>query len=138
MFEFPVEFQIKSPSTSKMHGMDKKDDGHIKTITITTNIMNNDNLVLRNSCCIKPLCCEIADYTKYTHEGTRNETEWEGSSISKFCYRCVPPQKSTLVCSFCKKALVYLEMCLACIIMFFPKTKTWHGLASIWGATIII
>ncbi len=85
MFEFPIEFQVKSPSASKMHGMDKKDDGHAETITITTNIMNNDNLVLRNSCCIRPLCWEIADFSKYTHKGTRNETEWEGSSISKFC-----------------------------------------------------
>ncbi len=85
MFEFPVEFQVKSPSASKMHGMDKKDDGHAKTITITTNIMNNDNLVLKHSCCIRPLCCEIVDYSKYTHEGTRNEAKWEGSSISKFC-----------------------------------------------------
>jgi hypothetical protein len=31
------------------------------------------------------LCCEIADYSKYTHKGTRNETKWEGWSISKFC-----------------------------------------------------
>jgi hypothetical protein len=63
VFEFPIEFQIKSPSASKMHGMDKKDDGHAETITITTNIMNNDNLVLRNSCYIRPLCCEIANYS---------------------------------------------------------------------------
>ncbi len=85
MFEFPIKFQIKSPSTSKMHGMDKKDDGHIKTITITINIMNNDNLVLINSCCIRPFYCEIVDDSKYTHKGTRNETKWEGSSIFKFC-----------------------------------------------------
>ncbi len=85
MFEFLIEFQIKSPFAFKMHGMDKKDDGHAKTITIATNIMKNDNLVLRNSCCTRPLCCEIADYSKYTHKGTRNETKWEGWLISKFC-----------------------------------------------------
>ncbi len=124
MFEFPIAFQVKSPSASKMHGMDKKDDGHIETITITTNMMNNDNLVLKNSCCIRPLCCEIADFSKYTHEGTRNETKWDGSSISKFFKGCVPPPKSTLICSFCKKAFVCLEVCLLCTIMFFPKTKT--------------
>ncbi len=85
MFELLVEFQVNSPFASKMHGMDKKDHGHAKTITLTTNIMNNDNLVLINSCCIRPLCCEIANYSKYIHKGTRNEIKWEGSSISKFC-----------------------------------------------------
>jgi hypothetical protein len=71
MFEFPIAFQVKSPSASKMHGMDKKDDGHIETITITTNMMNNDNLVLKNSCCIRPLCCEIADFSKIHTRGNK-------------------------------------------------------------------
>jgi hypothetical protein len=56
------------------HGMDKKDDGHAWTITKTTNVKNDLDLVFRWSHYLGHLQCKYCDCLQFLHLGSLNKT----------------------------------------------------------------
>ncbi len=129
MFDLPPKSTIKQfvgqmlGGRQMHHGMDKKDDGHTWTITKTTNIKNDLDLVFRWSHCLGHLQCKHLDCPQFLHLGSLNKIEWDGFFISQLLLGVGPPSKSTLACSYCKRTLVCVNTCDAHIYYVLPRNK---------------
>jgi hypothetical protein len=105
-----------------MHGMDKRNDGHAWTKTVTSNIKSDTSLTFRTSTCIGHLRCENQDckYTSRIHRTSPvNEREWDGFTMTTIPVGQPAPARSSLVYKICKVPPICITTCAARIYYVF-------------------
>jgi hypothetical protein len=80
LFELPPLLP-NAYGSSKMHGMDRKNNGHAWCKVITTNIKNSFGLTFKKIHCLGHLCCVQDDCDNFVHSAFYNETFWCGESV---------------------------------------------------------
>ena len=99
-----------------MFGMDKRQDGHVWTKTVTPNISNILDLSFRSSSCVGHLRCEnpLCEYLERAHQtSSNNDTEFEGVTKESFSVGGPLPSGSILVCKICKMPPKCVTLCSA-------------------------
>ena len=106
VFELPpIGSFVKNLQAKFMVGMDKRDDGHAWTKTITSHIKNDMGLTFCTSSCIGHLRCNNEDckYLSCVHcINPLNEIEWDGSTPTPFLTGDQPPSASSILCKIWK------------------------------------
>jgi hypothetical protein len=104
---------------SSMHGIDKRFDGHVWTITKTFNIKNQFGLVLCKSLCVGHLRCENELCAHFLRKSSKVKTKWDGPTILQFSMRCFFLEKSIIF--HYKVVPSCVATYAACIYYIFPK-----------------
>jgi hypothetical protein len=104
-----------------MHGMDKRFDEHVWTITKMSNIRNQFGIVFCKSLCSGHLWRENQLRVHFLCESSKNKTHWDGSTISQFSLGCFPHEKSIIHCFYCKGIPSCFATCVARIYYILPK-----------------
>ena len=117
IFELPpVLSSHMSTYAKKMSGMDKCQDGHVWSKTVTTNITNSQRFTFKTSYCLGHLryTNSSCDFLRRSHRlEVVNEMEWEGVSPSIMDVEDAHLRGSTLICTICKHPPSCIATCLA-------------------------